>query len=78
MRGIFMGVKTLYIAKININENIFHPKYKEMIPLIGEAVLNHNKKEYKEKGLIGYLLIQKKLILMDTNIYQVRLVRFFQ
>ncbi|AXU54322.1 hypothetical protein I5976_01030 [Clostridioides difficile] len=56
-----MGVKTLYIAKININENIFHPKYKEMIPLIGDAVLNHNKKEYKEKGFNWIFANTKKV-----------------
>lgn len=45
-----MAKTIIYAAKININENIFCQNYKEMIPWIGKAVLNHNKIEYEEKN----------------------------
>ena len=43
-----MAKTTIYAAKININENIFSPNYENIIPLIGEAVLNKNVIESRE------------------------------
>ena len=37
-------------AKININENIFAENYKDLIPLIGQAIINNNKKEYQYRN----------------------------
>ena len=54
-----MAKTTIYAAKININENIFCQNYKEMIPWIGEAVLNHNKAEY-EDGNTSWVFVDTK------------------
>lgn len=58
----------IFGAKININENIFYPDYHNIIPLIGEAILNHRGITIKRRNTT-WTFVDIKEILIDNDKY---------
>lgn len=59
--------RKIYGAKININQNIFHSSYEELIPLIGQAVLKDTNIELDLKNSKWTLIKTRKIIIEDKT-----------